>query len=209
MRDQRPMREAAIEALVQGRNGDPFALLGPHREGEGWVIRALLPGVRAVTALAPSGQTPPKPTKPAENPAKWPASESPTPSVHDHTGARRDVFRGEEAGAVAAGSHKGQPTPRLDDGAVTLPYEERERSTPYGTLSRRDGFVRVAADRRLLVVAVGLPRSLSESRTREIAWRSTPRPKRPLGREGAPRPIARPPNLPTARLPRSLALWRH
>ena len=57
MRDQRPMREAAIEALVQGRNGDPFALLGPHREGEGWVIRALLPGARAVTALAPSGET--------------------------------------------------------------------------------------------------------------------------------------------------------
>ena len=41
MRDQRPMREAAIEALVQGRNGDPFALLGPHREGEGWAGRRL------------------------------------------------------------------------------------------------------------------------------------------------------------------------
>ena len=57
MRDQRPMSEAAVEALVQGRHGDPFALLGPHREGEGWVIRALLPGARAVTALAPSGET--------------------------------------------------------------------------------------------------------------------------------------------------------
>ncbi len=57
MRDQRPIGEAAIEALAQGRNGDPFALLGPHREGEGWVIRALLPGARAVTALAPSGET--------------------------------------------------------------------------------------------------------------------------------------------------------
>ena len=46
MRDQRPISEAAIEALAQGRHGDPFALLGPHREGEGWVIRALLPGRR-------------------------------------------------------------------------------------------------------------------------------------------------------------------
>ena len=44
MRDQRPMSEAAIEALAQGRHGDPFALLGPHREGEHWVVRALLPG---------------------------------------------------------------------------------------------------------------------------------------------------------------------
>ena len=57
MRDERPMSEAAIEARVQGRHGDPFTLLGPHREGEGWVIRALLPGARAVTALAPSGET--------------------------------------------------------------------------------------------------------------------------------------------------------
>ncbi len=57
MRDERPMSEAAIEALVLGRHGDPFALLGPHRQGEGWVIRALLPGARAVTALARSGET--------------------------------------------------------------------------------------------------------------------------------------------------------
>jgi 1,4-alpha-glucan branching enzyme len=51
------MSEAAIEALAEGRHGDPFALLGPHREGEGWVIRALLPRARAVTALARSGKT--------------------------------------------------------------------------------------------------------------------------------------------------------
>ncbi len=57
MRDERPMSAAAIEALVQGRCGDSFALLGPHRAGEGWVIRALLPGARAVTAVAPSGET--------------------------------------------------------------------------------------------------------------------------------------------------------
>ena len=52
MRDELPMSEAAIEALAEGRHGDPFALLGPHREGEGWLIRALLPRARAVTALA-------------------------------------------------------------------------------------------------------------------------------------------------------------
>ena len=48
--------EGAIEALVQGRHGDPFALLGPHEAGSGTVIRALLPGAAAVAALAPSGE---------------------------------------------------------------------------------------------------------------------------------------------------------
>jgi alpha-1,4-glucan branchign enzyme GlgB-like protein len=41
------MSEAAIEALAQGRHGDPFALLGPQREGGQWVVRAKsVPGVR-------------------------------------------------------------------------------------------------------------------------------------------------------------------
>jgi 1,4-alpha-glucan branching enzyme len=33
----------AIEAVVAGRHSDPFAVLGPHREGEGAVVRAFLP----------------------------------------------------------------------------------------------------------------------------------------------------------------------
>jgi len=32
-----------IEALVAGRNADPFALLGPHRTNDGWAIRFFLP----------------------------------------------------------------------------------------------------------------------------------------------------------------------
>ena len=32
-----------IEALVGGRNADPFALLGPHRTADGWAIRFFLP----------------------------------------------------------------------------------------------------------------------------------------------------------------------
>ncbi len=53
MRDERPISEAAIEALVLGRHGDPFALLGRQREGEGWVIRALLPPGARVLEAAP------------------------------------------------------------------------------------------------------------------------------------------------------------
>jgi 1,4-alpha-glucan branching enzyme len=52
-----PDDTAALEALVRGENGDPFALLGPHGCPNGQLIRALLPGARAVTAVAPSGAT--------------------------------------------------------------------------------------------------------------------------------------------------------
>jgi 1,4-alpha-glucan branching enzyme len=41
-----------IEALLAGRNTDPFALLGPHRTADGWAIRFFLPGaVEASVAL--------------------------------------------------------------------------------------------------------------------------------------------------------------
>jgi 1,4-alpha-glucan branching enzyme len=49
------MHDAAVEALVGGRHGDPFSLLGPHRTGDGWVLRAFLPGASAVAAHAPDG----------------------------------------------------------------------------------------------------------------------------------------------------------
>ena len=52
----RTMSEAAIEALAEGRRGDPFALLGPHRRRSAG-DPALLPGARAVTAMARSGET--------------------------------------------------------------------------------------------------------------------------------------------------------
>ena len=34
----------AIEAIVQGRHGDPFAVLGPHETADGCGVRAFLPG---------------------------------------------------------------------------------------------------------------------------------------------------------------------
>jgi 1,4-alpha-glucan branching enzyme len=45
----------AVAALVSARHGDPFALLGPHRVAEGWVVRALVPHAEAVTAIASDG----------------------------------------------------------------------------------------------------------------------------------------------------------
>ena len=45
------LHQGAIEAIVAGRHGDPFAVLGPH-EGE---LRAWLPDADSVWAVGPSG----------------------------------------------------------------------------------------------------------------------------------------------------------
>jgi 1,4-alpha-glucan branching enzyme len=42
----------AIEALVQARHGDPFALLGPHKVGGGTAVRAFLPDAETVDVIA-------------------------------------------------------------------------------------------------------------------------------------------------------------
>ncbi|MFO1266171.1 MAG: 1,4-alpha-glucan branching protein GlgB [Rubrivivax sp.] len=47
---------ASVEALVGGRHGDPFALLGPHRGSDGRLhVRALLPGAKAVAVRFADG----------------------------------------------------------------------------------------------------------------------------------------------------------
>jgi 1,4-alpha-glucan branching enzyme len=48
---------AAIQALVEGRHGDPFAVLGPHASEHGTALRVLRPGAETATAIdAGSGQ---------------------------------------------------------------------------------------------------------------------------------------------------------
>jgi len=44
-----------IAALVEGRHGDPFAVLGIHEADDGFVVRALVPGADTVDAVAPDG----------------------------------------------------------------------------------------------------------------------------------------------------------
>ena len=41
-------------AIVEGRHGDPFAVLGPHPKGKTWVVTAYVPGA-AKLALLPAG----------------------------------------------------------------------------------------------------------------------------------------------------------
>ena len=45
----------AIEAIVHGRHGDPFAVLGPHGTGPDRTVRAFLPGAEAVSVLDRAG----------------------------------------------------------------------------------------------------------------------------------------------------------
>jgi len=46
----------AIEAILQARHGDPFAVLGPHQVLPGrWEVRAMLPEALAVDILSPNG----------------------------------------------------------------------------------------------------------------------------------------------------------
>ncbi|PWC30659.1 1,4-alpha-glucan branching protein GlgB [Teichococcus aestuarii] len=45
----------AIHALAEGRHGDPFAALGPHDTPAGRVVRTMLPGATAVSAVAENG----------------------------------------------------------------------------------------------------------------------------------------------------------
>lgn len=50
--------DAAVEALVRGRHGDPFGVLGPHRlEDRTRWIRCFLPGAVAVRALSGGGRS--------------------------------------------------------------------------------------------------------------------------------------------------------
>ena len=45
----------AIDAIVEGRHGDPFAVLGPHEVDGGIVVRAFVPGADVVDAVARDG----------------------------------------------------------------------------------------------------------------------------------------------------------
>ncbi|MCC2095861.1 MAG: 1,4-alpha-glucan branching protein GlgB, partial [Hyphomicrobiales bacterium] len=47
--------KATADALLAGRHGDPFAVLGPHATPRGRIVRALLPGARRVEVLSRCG----------------------------------------------------------------------------------------------------------------------------------------------------------
>jgi 1,4-alpha-glucan branching enzyme len=50
--DEEPGIAPALQAVIDGRSLDPFAVLGPHRTVSGAILRVMVPGAFAVTAVA-------------------------------------------------------------------------------------------------------------------------------------------------------------
>ncbi|MGD9659422.1 MAG: 1,4-alpha-glucan branching enzyme, partial [Methylocystis sp.] len=53
--DWRPEKDA-VAALVAGRHGDPFAILGPHKCARGVSIRVMAPAAESVEAIDGNGR---------------------------------------------------------------------------------------------------------------------------------------------------------
>ena len=53
-----------VEAIVGGYHGDPFRVLGPHQEADGWVVRAYLPQATQVSVVENGIATPMQKTHP-------------------------------------------------------------------------------------------------------------------------------------------------
>ncbi len=49
--------EAEIDAVVSGRHGDPFRLLGLHQSGKTWIVRAFVPGAQSLEVLGDNGKS--------------------------------------------------------------------------------------------------------------------------------------------------------
>ncbi|MBC7739415.1 MAG: 1,4-alpha-glucan branching protein GlgB, partial [Candidatus Saccharibacteria bacterium] len=50
---QPPFDHGTAQAIVEGRHGDPFAVLGPHLVGGEWVVTAFVPGAEKLFLLGP------------------------------------------------------------------------------------------------------------------------------------------------------------
>ena len=49
-------RDADVAAIQAARSGDPFAVLGPHKSSDGWVIRVFAPDAISVRAITLDGK---------------------------------------------------------------------------------------------------------------------------------------------------------
>ncbi|MEO8245057.1 MAG: 1,4-alpha-glucan branching enzyme, partial [bacterium] len=45
-------------AIIEGRHGDPFSVLGPHQDGAAWVVTAFVPGAEKLWVLGGKGVKP-------------------------------------------------------------------------------------------------------------------------------------------------------
>ncbi|MBU1174586.1 MAG: 1,4-alpha-glucan branching protein GlgB [Alphaproteobacteria bacterium] len=49
------LEASTINAIVSGRHADPFSVLGLHRQGAGWIVRAFVPHAETLSAFAQDG----------------------------------------------------------------------------------------------------------------------------------------------------------
>ncbi len=49
------LQDSDVYALLEARHSNPFAVLGPHAVGDGWAVRAILPGAKEVAVVEPGG----------------------------------------------------------------------------------------------------------------------------------------------------------
>ncbi len=47
-----------VRLVLEGRHHDPFDVLGIHRDGDGWEVRALLPGTAQAEVVTANGRLP-------------------------------------------------------------------------------------------------------------------------------------------------------
>jgi 1,4-alpha-glucan branching enzyme len=87
-----------VQALLAGEYGDPFAVLGPHRDPDGTLrIRALVPGARAVDVLGLDGQAGAHPLRPIDPGGLWETSLPGRPGDPPPTGYRLRVTAADES----------------------------------------------------------------------------------------------------------------
>ena len=55
---QTPLDPGTAQAIVEGRHGDPFAVLGPHQVGVDWVVTAFVPGAERLWLLGAKSAKP-------------------------------------------------------------------------------------------------------------------------------------------------------
>ena len=46
---------ATAKAIVEGRHGDPFSVLGQHQRGRDWVVTVFVPGAETLSVIGPKG----------------------------------------------------------------------------------------------------------------------------------------------------------
>ena len=52
----RALPDGVVEAIANGRHGDPFSVLGLHPDGDAWRLRAFIPGAEALDAVDEAGR---------------------------------------------------------------------------------------------------------------------------------------------------------